>query len=141
MKSTIKKLSRRKFLKASSFVTSSFIIVPRHVLGRGYIAPSDKLNIAAIGAGGKGTSDIFNAFNGGQNNVVALCDIDTSMCTESIKNFPKAAKKAFYKDFRKMLNEMEKDIDAVKKPLTHNIYEARQLTEGANKYKVVTHAF
>ena len=52
------KSSRRKFIKNASLVSAGFFIVPRHVLGRGFIAPSDKLNIAGIGAGGKGESDL-----------------------------------------------------------------------------------
>lgn len=154
------KNSRRKFLKNAAIAGGSFFIVPRHVLGRGYIPPSDKMNLASIGAGGKGSSDILNAWNKGKENVVALCDIDTNMCKEAIKKFPKAK---FYKDFRKMLEEMKDEIDGVtisapdhihgvaamtamqlgihvyvQKPLTHNIYEARQLTEGARKYKIVS---
>src|SRR5690606_4448295 len=134
--------------------------VPRHVLGRGFIAPSDKLNIAGIGVGGKGSSDVNNAFNDGKNNIVALCDVDWEMGKEQFANHPKAKK---FKDFRVMLDEQGKDIDAVtistadhthavatlaamqmgkhvylQKPLTHNIYEARLLTEAARKYKVVT---
>ena len=50
--------SRRKFIKNSAVAGAGFFIVPRHVLGRGYVAPSDKLNIAGIGAGGKGESDL-----------------------------------------------------------------------------------
>jgi hypothetical protein len=46
--------SRRDFLKTGSLAAAGFFIVPRHVIGRGFIAPSDKLRIAAIGAGGKG---------------------------------------------------------------------------------------
>ena len=53
-----KHLNRRNFIKGAAF-TAGFFIVPRHVLGRGFIAPSDKLNIAAIGAGGKGESDLI----------------------------------------------------------------------------------
>ncbi|MCP3929081.1 MAG: Gfo/Idh/MocA family oxidoreductase [Bacteroidetes bacterium] len=152
--------TRREFLKASTLAAGSFFIVPRHVLGKGYVPPSDKLNLAAIGAGGKGWSDINNAYNEGAENVVALCDIDTKMAKRAAEKWPKAK---FFKDFRKMLGKMEKDIDAVtisapdhihgigamaamelgmhvyvQKPLTHNIYEARQLTEGARKYKVVS---
>jgi predicted dehydrogenase len=151
-------VSRRKFIQQAS-VAGSFFIVPRHVLGRGFIAPSDKLNIAAVGAGGKGASDIFNASNNGKNNVVALCDIDWRQAAKSIERFPKAAQ---YQDFRLML-EKEKSIDAitistpdhthatiamaamqlgkhvyVQKPLTHNIFEARTLTKAANQYKIVT---
>ncbi len=153
------KLSRRKFLKQGTVAMGGFFIVPRHVLGRGFIAPSDKLNIAAIGAGGKGTSDIANAYNNGANNVVAICDVDWSKAASSITKFPNAVK---YRDFREMFDK-QKDIDAVtvsspdhthavvamaamqlgkhvyvQKPLTHNIKEARTLTEAARNYKIVS---
>ena len=58
--------NRRSFIKQSSLAAAGFFIVPRHVIGKGYTAPSDKLNIAAIGAGGKGSSDLFNAYNNGE---------------------------------------------------------------------------
>ena len=51
-------ISRRKFIRNTAIVGGSFFIIPRHVMGRGFIAPSDKLNIAGIGAGGKGESDL-----------------------------------------------------------------------------------
>jgi len=152
--------TRRNFLKTSAVVAGGFFIVPRHVLGRGFTAPSDKLNVAAIGAGGKGTSDIANAWNNGANNVVALCDVDRAQCKASFEKFPNAK---FYTDFRVMLEEMKGTIDAVtistpdhqhaiaamiamqlgkhvyvQKPLTHDISEARMLTEAAHKYKLVT---
>ncbi|MDX1940125.1 MAG: Gfo/Idh/MocA family oxidoreductase [Saprospiraceae bacterium] len=152
--------TRRRFLKTGALAAGGFMIVPRHVLGRGFIAPSDKLNIAAIGAGGKGQSDIANAWNNGGNNVVALCDVDKARAKGSIDKFPDAK---FYNDFRRMLDEMKDTIDAVtistpdhthavaamaamqmgkhvyvQKPLTHNIHEARMLTESARKYKVVS---
>lgn len=50
--------SRRKFLRNASLAATGYFIVPRHVLGRGHIAPSDKLNIAGIGVGGKGAGDL-----------------------------------------------------------------------------------
>ncbi len=152
--------TRRKFIKTSAVAAGGFFIVPRHVLGKGYIPPSDKLNLAAIGAGGKGRSDIKNAFNKGNENVVALCDVDKNRAKESIEMFPKAK---LYADFRVMLEEMKNDIDAVtisapdhihavaaltamqlgkhvyvQKPLTHNIAEARKLTEAARYHKVVS---
>ncbi len=152
--------SRRKFLKTSAVGAAGIMIVPRHVLGRGYIPPSDKLNLAAIGAGGKGWSDIRNAYNDGAENVVALCDVDTNRAGNAREKWPKAK---FFKDFRIMLEEMKDEIDAVtistpdhvhgvaaktamdlgmhvyvQKPLTHNIYEARMLTELARKQKVVS---
>jgi predicted dehydrogenase len=153
--------SRRKFLKNSVLAASAVTIVPRHVLGGvGYTAPSDQLNLAAIGAGGKGASDIKLASVEGRENVVALCDVDFSgSASRSVQNFPKAK---LYADYREMLDK-EKDIDAVtistpdhvhgpaakyamdrgkhvyvQKPLTHNIREARLLTELARKQKVVT---
>lgn len=153
-------VSRRDFVQKSAMAVGSFFIVPRHVIGKGFIAPSDKLNLAAIGAGGKGTSDIFNASNNGANNVVALCDVDYKQAAKSIERFPNANK---YQDWRKMFEKEGKNIDAVtistpdhnhaviamaamqqgkhvyvQKPLTHNIYEARMLTEAARKYKVVS---
>jgi hypothetical protein len=151
---------RREFIRQTGLAAAGFFIVPRHVLGKGYIAPSDKLNIAAIGAGGKGSSDLNNAFNKGANNVVAISDVDWNQGKQSIDRFPNAKK---YHDFRQMLDESGKEIDAVtistpdhfhayaamacmqlgkhvyvQKPLTHNIAEARMLTEAARKYKVVT---
>lgn len=151
---------RRSFIGKAALSAASVYIVPRHVLGGpGFIAPSDKLNLAAIGAGGKGTSDIFNAYNNGAENVVALCDVDRNRCQTSLERWPKAK---FYTDFREMLDK-QKDIDAVtvsspdhhhavatmaamqlgkhvyvQKPLTHNIYETRMLTEAARKYKIVS---
>ena len=66
------------------------MILPRHVLGRGFIAPSDKLNIAAIGAGGKGASDIAEFAKSPFVNIVSLCDVDDRQSAGSRKNFPKA---------------------------------------------------
>jgi len=152
--------ARRKFLKQAA-IASSFFIVPRHVLGgKGYLAPSDQLHLAAIGSGGKGTSDIKNASVNGREKVVALCDVDFSgSAKRSVKNFRKAAK---YHDYREMLDK-EKDIEAVtistpdhvhgpaakyamergihvyvQKPMTHNIREARILTELAREKKIVS---
>jgi predicted dehydrogenase len=151
--------SRRKFLKTAATAAAGFYIVPRHVLGRGYTPPSDKLNLAAIGSGGKGASDIGNAWHNGANNVVALCDVDWKYAQKTAEKFPDAKR---YTDFREMLDK-EKGIDAVtisspdhthavaamaamqlgkhvyvQKPLTHNIYETRMLTETARKNKLVT---
>ncbi len=154
------KVSRRIFIKNSVFA-SSFFLVPRHVLGGlGFTAPSDQLNLAAIGAGGKGASDIRNASVKGRERVAALCDVDFSGSAKtSVENFPKAK---LYADYREMLDK-EKDIDAVtistpdhvhgpaaafcmqrgkhvyvQKPMTHNIREARLLTEMARKNKIVS---
>ena len=162
MKSKNKKQldSRRNFIK-KGVVASSIFIVPRHVMGgKGFIAPSDQLNIAAIGSGGKGSSDIRNASVMGRERVTALCDVDFSgSASKTVKEFPKAK---LFADYRRMLDEV-KDIDAVtistpdhvhgpaaalamergkhvyvQKPMTHNIREARMLTEMARDKKVVT---
>ena len=155
----MKQQNRRTFIKSTAVAGAGFMIIPRHVLGGvGYTAPSDKLNIAVVGAGGRGNS-LINAVKDTEN-IVALCDVDAKRAGDNFKKFEKAAK---YKDFRKMLEEMKDQIDAVmvatpdhthavialpamqlgkhvyvEKPLTHNIYEARLLTEAAKKYKVTT---
>ncbi|MDG1052496.1 MAG: Gfo/Idh/MocA family oxidoreductase, partial [Flavobacteriaceae bacterium] len=157
----MKKKSRRNFLKKSSVFGAGVFIVPRNVLGgTGFTAPSDQLNIAAIGAGGKG-SDIQDSWVSNER-VIALCDVHLDGkhgVVQSIKKYPNAR---LYEDFREMLDR-EKDLDAVtistpdhthgviannamnrglhvyvQKPLTHNIEEARQLTLTAKKNKVVT---
>jgi predicted dehydrogenase len=152
--------TRRDFIKNAA-IASSFFIVPRHVLGGvGFTSPSDQLNLAAIGAGGKGASDIELASVGGRERVVALCDVDFSgSAKRSVERFPQAK---LYADYREMLDK-EKDIDAVtistpdhvhgpaakyamdrgkhvyvQKPMTHNIREARMLTQLARDKKVVT---
>ena len=105
------KKSRRNFIKKSSVIGAGIFIVPRNVLGgQDYTSPSDQLNLAAIGSGGKGTSDIMNASVNGRERVVALCDVDFSgSAKRSIENFPKAK---LFSDYRKMLEEV-KEIDAV----------------------------
>ena len=102
--------SRRSFLKKAGLAAGSFYIVPRHVLGKGYKAPSDKLNIMGIGAGGKGQSDIMNSFNKGKENIVALVDVDDRRAVQSRKDFPKAN---YYRDFRKALEAEGDNVDAV----------------------------
>lgn len=153
-------ISRRKFVRNAAIVGGSFFIVPRHVLGRGFIAPSDKLNIAGIGVGGKGESDLSEFSKSPNVNIVALCDVDDRQSVNSRQRFPKAN---YYKDFRVMLEKEKNNIDAcsistpdnchavatlaamqlgkhvyTQKPLTHDIYESRILAQAAKKYKVVT---
>lgn len=152
--------SRRKFIRTAAVAGAGFFIVPRHVLGRGFIAPSDKLNIAGVGVGGKGESDLLEFIKSPHVNIVALCDVDDRQAVKSRKKFDKAP---YYKDFREMLDKEKNTIDAcsistpdnthavatlaamqlgkhvyTQKPLTHDIYEARMLTEAARKYNVVT---
>src|SRR5207249_8309910 len=65
--------SRRKFVTDVGLAAAGFAIVPRHVLGRGFEAPSDTLNIASVGVGGMGRSNMINLAS---QNIVALCDVD-----------------------------------------------------------------
>lgn len=151
-------LSRRAFVGKTLVATAGFTIVPSFaVSGLGYKAPSDKLNIAAIGIGGMGFSNLKQMET---ENIVGLCDVDWKYSDRVFKHYPKAKK---YKDFRKMYDEMDKSIDAVvvatadhthaivaaqaismgkhvyvQKPLTHTVYESRLLTNLADKYKVAT---
>jgi len=153
--------SRRDFLKKGTLAAASFMIVPRFVLGgKGFTAPSDKLLIAGVGAGGKGQSDIANFYKSGKAEIAFLCDVDDRRSANSRAKFPKAK---YYKDWREMYDKESKHFDAVsvstpdhnhaliayhamqlgkhvyvQKPLTHDIWEARLLTEAAKKYKVVT---
>ena len=153
-----KKITRRSFLGGTAASAFAFTLVGRQVLGgEGKPAPSDKLNIASIGCNGKGGSDINGVSS---ENIVGLCDVDTKRAAGKVKQFPKAK---FYQDFRKMLGEMEKGIDAVtvstadhchapasmmamkmgkhvfcQKPLTHSIHEAREITRVARETKVAT---
>ncbi len=153
--------SRRHFLKQVALGGAAFSILPRHVLGGpGFIAPSDTLYVAGIGVGGKGYSDLTSFAESANVKIVGLCDVDDRRASEAVKKFDGAK---YFHDYRIMLEEMKGDIDAVsvstpdhmhgiqsmaamelgkhvyvQKPLTHDIYEARQLTEAAHKYKVVT---
>ncbi len=153
--------SRREFLKNSAIAAAGISIVPRHVLGgSGFIAPSDKLIVAGIGVGGKGESDIKSFADSGKAEIAYLCDVDDRRAANSVKRFPKAK---YYKDYREMLDKEHKHIDAVsistpdhnhaiqslaamqlgkhvyvQKPLAHDVWEARVLTDAAKKYKVVT---
>jgi len=152
--------NRRDFIKTSALTAAALMIVPRHVLGRGYVAPSDRLIVASIGAGGQGAHNINQVYKSGKAEIAFLCDVDTRRAKGSIDKFPKAK---FYKDWREMYDKESKNFDAVtvvtpdhnhaiqafgamqlgkhvyvEKPLTHDIWEARVLTEAAKKYKVVT---
>ena len=144
---TNSKLSRRSFVKNSGIVAAGVTILPSKVIsGMGYTPPSDQLNIAAIGVGGIGRQNLRNM---NTQNIVALCDIDWKYSENTFNDYPDAKK---YKDYRKMMDEIGNDIDAVviatpdhthyvsardamqagkhvylQKPLTHSVYESRML--------------
>ena len=155
-------LSRRAFLAATTTTaTLTFTgaaaqpntaqVVP------GKVSPNEKLNVAAIGAGGKGLSDIMAA--GRTENIVALCDVDWKKAEEAFYNVPNAKQ---FKDFRNMLEQMP-EIDAltistpdhmhapaaymamklgkgvyVQKPMTHTVAEARLLANVAREMGVAS---
>ena|SRR2546429_14993 len=122
-----------------------------------YKSPNEKLNIAVIGAGGKGAGDTDHCAELGEN-IVALCDVDEDTLNARRQKYPQAK---LYRDYRKMLDDIGRHIDAVivatpdhhhafaaaramkmgkhayvQKPLTHSVYEARYLRELARKEKV-----
>jgi predicted dehydrogenase len=153
-------MKRNDFIRKGLMAAAGFYIVPRHVLGKGFIAPSDRLSVAAIGVGGKGEVDVNFISGSGKADIGCLCDVDDRRAATIRSKFP-AAK--YYKDYRELLDKEHKHIDAVsistpdhmhavigmasmqlgkhvyiQKPLTHDIYEARMLTQAATRYKVVT---
>ncbi len=153
--------SRRKFIKDTSMAAAGIMIVPRFVLGgKGFIAPSDRLIVASVGVGGKGRDDINHFDKTGKAEIAFLCDVDDKQAAKTVSKFPKAK---YYKDWRKLFDKESKHFDAVsvstpdhthaivayhamqlgkhvyvQKPLTHDIAEARLLTQAAKQYRVVT---
>ncbi len=151
-------LSRRKFIASTSAGIAGATILPSHVVaGLGHRPPSDKLNIAGIGVGGKGFTNLKYMET---ENIVALCDVDWDYAGRNA--FPHWYRAKQYKDYREMFDQ-QKDIDAVmiatpdhthalpalmamrqgmhafvQKPLTHSVYESRILAETAQRYDVAT---
>src|SRR5437667_4119371 len=147
-------ITRRQFVKRSAVVAGALsfpFVSSRRVLGA-----NNRLNIAGIGAGGKGEVDVAGCDS---ENIIALCDVDEKNAANTFKKYSGAKR---YRDFRVML-EKEKSIDAVtvstpdhmhfpaamwamrmrkhvycQKPLTHTVQEARLLAEAARKHKVAT---
>ncbi len=158
--------TRRTFLKKTS-AAFGFSIMPSYLaLGRpdsaGNVPPSQRINLACIGAGGRAKAVIPGLTRGGHAQVVAFCDVDFKVggCDRNLKRFPKAKK---FADFRVMLDKMGDDIDAVsvvtpdhthfvaamdamrrgkhvyvEKPLTHSFRESELLMQAEKKYGVVT---
>jgi len=159
--------SRREMLGGAGAI-AGFTFLPSRVLGRaGFLAPSEKLNVAFVGIGRRGSYDLREVANL-QHNVVALCDVDWRklegqqypLAVEMLEQFPKARR---YDDWRIMLQEEAKNIDAVlvasadhthaaisiaamkmgkhvytEKPLAHSVEEVRAMQAAEKKYKVTT---
>jgi len=153
-RSSLVSITRRQFIYYSALAAGGTALTgcaaPRRV------SPNEKLNIAGVGAGGKGASDLRCCSD---ENIVALCDVNEDRAAATRQKFPNAR---FYRDYRVML-EKEKSIDAVdiatadhmhaaiaamaikmgkhvycQKPLTHDVYEARVLRDLARKHGVAT---
>jgi predicted dehydrogenase len=147
-------MTRRDFINRATMAVGLTAMAGSPLLAQ---SANEKLNIAAIGIGGRAPSNIDRCAT---ENIVALCEVDIKRGGKTFEKYPKAKR---FKDFRVMLDKMEKEIDAVivstpdhthavatmdamrrgkhvytEKPLTHSIWEARQLTEAARKYKVAT---
>src|SRR5215510_15082778 len=95
--------SRRKFVTNIGLAGAGFAIVPRHVLGRGFEAPSDTLNVAFAGVGGMGRSNMINLSS---QNIVALADVDWEYANKGFEG-------------------LDKDIKAQQKRLDENMIEFR----------------
>jgi predicted dehydrogenase len=156
-------IPRRRFLTRAGLATAAVSALGIRSIpslkALGYKSPNERLNLAAIGAGGQPYGDLRDA-HAGVENVVALADVDWNRGAPGFALWPNARK---YKDFREMLDKSGNDIDAVvigtpdhmhatcalacmqlgkhvyvEKPLTRTPWEARLLTEAARKYKVAT---
>ncbi len=158
MKKLSRSVSRRRFLQAGGTGLALFHIVPSHVLGgSSQIVPSEKLNVACIGVGGRGRASV-NACK--EHNIIGLCDVDDRRAAGTYRAYPSAKR---YRDFRKMLDDLDAQTDAVtvgtpdhthavavldairrgkhvycEKPLAHSIQEIRTLMKAARTHKVVT---
>ncbi|MFH1716637.1 MAG: Gfo/Idh/MocA family oxidoreductase [Planctomycetota bacterium] len=151
-----KQLTRRGFLRNAAWGASSLVILQnsRSVWSA---QANEKLNIAGIGIAGRGAADVEGVAS---ENLVALCDVDEKHAAQTFEKHPGARR---YKDFRKMLDEMQSKIDAVvigtpdhthasagvmamklgkhcycEKPLTHSVYEARVMAQIAKEKNLVT---
>src|SRR6185436_7402058 len=181
-KLTRPEITRRKFLGATATGVAAFTIIPRHVLGGPkYVSPSEKVNIAIIGAGGQGKTNMRSLLNEPEAQIIAVCDPREEADYSKFYYRGNAGRKpvkadiekhysektpnfrcAEYEDFRQML-EKEKAVDAIlcatpdhlhayvsitcmklgkhvycEKPLTHNVWEARQVAKVAKETGVAT---
>jgi len=153
-------MQRRKFIKNVAASSAAFSIVPSHVLGKTHVPPSDTLYMGAFGVGGRGSGVIRGLDETKKVKFVALCDVDDRRAADTFKKYPKAKR---YRDFRKVYDQHLNEIDAimvatpdhthapislpfmkakkhayVEKPLTHNINEARMMTNVAKENGIVT---
>lgn len=150
---------RRRFLRSSTAAAAGVLAFPHVRISRGDgVSPNERINLACVGVGGKGTSDTAKAAEG--NNVVALCDVDDHSAASSFKAFPDARR---FRDYRAMLDRLGNEIDAVtvstadhmhfavamaamdlgkhvfvQKPLCNTLWETREMLKMARRRKVQT---
>ena len=149
--------SRRSFLKGLTATTATGIAMPNLLLRAQDTPAGKKLGIGCIGVGGKGFSDMMSA--SWENEIVAICDVDSNNLAKAAAKFPNAKQ---YRDFREML-EKEKGIDGVtistpdhshypaamhtislgkhicvQKPLVNTLWEAHELHKAAAKKGIIT---
>ena len=154
---TAPSVSRRQFIRYTTLATSAFAVAGPYIVRGANL--NSRIQVGVIGAGGKGSSDTDETAKAG-GVIVGLCDADKGTLESRGKKYTDAKR---YQDYRKMLTEMEKDIDAVvvatpdhthapasimamkmkkhcfcQKPLTHSVYEARMMRDVAKKMKVAT---
>jgi predicted dehydrogenase len=150
-------LSRRSFLKKASLASAAGIAFPHVMRSQGGQSPNNKLNIACVGVGGRGYAHVRGLKD---ENLVAFCDVDDARAAATFKEFPDVPR---FRDFRRMLDELGKSIDAVsiatpdhmhfpiamtamslgkhvlvEKPMAHTIAEVRQLAQIAREKRVAT---
>ena len=150
----MRSVTRRSFVQTSAAVGAA-LVLPRSVFGA-----NERLNVAAVGTGGRAWNDLEAV---SKENVVAICDVDERTMKKAATNSASVAKAKQYVDFRRMLAEMEKEIDAVvigtpdhthapaalmamrmgkhvycEKPLAHNVREVRLMRDVAKEKKLAT---
>src|ERR1051325_2701113 len=154
------RINRRKFLRDAGTGVALFNILPGRLMqGAEKLSANDKLNVAGIGIGSRGGSDVDEVAGLGHN-IVALCDVDDNYAAKEFAKYPGAKR---FTDYRVMLDKMGKEIEGVvigtpdhthaviameamrhgkhvycEKPLAHSVDEVRALMAAAHKHKVVT---
>lgn len=150
-------LTRRQMLRTTAVGAAAVWTTAKSWGGEAPASPNEKLNIAGIGVGGQGGWDVGECAS---QNIVALCDVDQRRAANSYKRFPKAK---HFRDYRKMLDQIHGEIDAVvvgtpdhshalpavtamnlgkhcycEKPLAHCVYEVRKMIDVAKAKKLAT---